>query len=142
MDSRFLSQPNIPALVYGAIAFTILYLLSSVGLSSFVNWWYAPIPHDDLPERIVSSWPWRIFGWSIYLIPGFIAGFVARRSGLMHGAIVGALTAPIMAVFVYVMGFWSNVETSSLIYGLVLGLVWCSIAGLIGQLVAFKLWRK
>jgi hypothetical protein len=45
-------------------------------------------------------------------------------------------------VFVYVMGFWSNVETSSLIYGLVLGLVWCSIAGLIGQLVAFKLWRK
>jgi len=142
MRPPLISRPRVPALLVGSVAFAALYWLSSDGLSTLINWWFYPAPPDDLPERIASSWLWHLFSWALYLVPGFLAGLFARRSGLMHGAIVGALTAPIMALLIYALGLWSSVEYSSLLYGLALALVWCSLAGLVGELAASKVWPR
>lgn len=137
-----ISRPSIPAILVGAVVFGVLYWLSSAGLSTLINWCFYPAPLDDFPQRIASSWLWRLFGWALYLVPGFLAGLVARRSGLMHGAIVGALTAPIMALLIYALGFWSIVEYSSLLYGSLLGFIWCSLAGLVGEFTASLVWPR
>lgn len=142
MATPILSKPSALPLVAGAGTFALLYWLSSVGLSTAVNWWFYPSPPEDFPQRLVSSPLWPVLGWALYLVPGFIAGFVSRRSGLIHGALVGVLTVPIMAILLYAYGFWSAVPTSSLVYGALLGVVWCSLAGLVGELIASKVRRR
>ena len=142
MSSPLISKPSALALAVGSVAFAGLYWLSSAGLSAFLNWWFYPAPPDNLAQSVASSPVWRLLNWSLYLVPGFVAGLLARRSGLMHGAIVGVLTAPIMALLIYALGFWSAVELSSLVYGAVLGLVWCSLAGLIGELIGSRVWPQ
>ncbi|MHB1117897.1 hypothetical protein [Sideroxydans sp.] len=111
-------------------------------MSALINWWFYPAPSVNVLTAITTSWYWRAFGFALYLIPGFLAGFVARRAGFMHGAIVGALTVPIMALYFYAAGFWAAVAASSLLYGLVLGLVWCSLGGFVGELSASRMWRQ
>jgi len=138
MVTPILSKPSALPLVVGALAFAMLYWLSSAGLMAVVNWWYYPAAPEDFPQRLESSVLWHVLGWALYLVPGFIAGVLARRSGLMHGALVGLLTAPIMAVLLYAFGFWAAVRTSSLAYGAILGVVWCSLAGFVGELIAGK----
>lgn len=96
------------------------------------------MPPDDLPQRIVQSSIWAMFSFSLYLIPGFISGLIAGRSGLMHGLIVGAFSAPIMAVILYVAGFGGAVQAGSILYGLGSGLFWCSLSGVFGELVALR----
>ena len=142
MTHSLISKPNFRALAIGAATFATLYWISSIGLSKVLNWWYYPTLPNNLPYTISSSWLWRLLGWALYIVPGFVAGFIARRSGLMHGAIVGVLTAPIMAVFVYMVGFWSAIEFSSLIYGAVLGIIWCSLSGLVGEFVVSRVFPQ
>lgn len=142
MATPILSKPSALPLVAGAGTFALLYWLSSVGLSTAISWGFYPAPPEDFLQSFASSPLWRVLGGAFYLVPGFIAGFASRRSGLMHGALVGVLTVPIMAIFLYAYGFWSAVPISSLVYGALLGVVWCSLAGLVGELIASKVWRR
>lgn len=142
MIRSLISKPSSFALLVGVSVFCLLYWFSSFGLSALINWWFYPAPPENVLVTITTSWYWRAFGFALYLIPGFLAGFFARRAGFMHGAIVGAFTLPTMALFFYVAGFWSAVSASSLLYGLVLGLVWCSLGGFVGELSASKVRRQ
>ena len=130
-----ITKPNFRALVVAVGVFAFLYALSSFGLSALVNWFY-PTPPDNLPQRMVASPLWIVLSFSLYIIPGFLAGFFAGRSGLMHGSIVGALTVPIMALILYVSGFGTTIQSEGLLYGLGLGLFWCSLSGLLGEFMA------
>ena len=140
--NQLISRPSSLAITAGAIVFGILYWFSSFGLSAFINWWFYPSPPHDMRETIISSWQWSVFSFAIYLIPGFVAGLLARRSGLMHGAIIGLLTVPIMAAFIYAAGFWQFVAFASFFYGLMLALFWCTFAGLLGEVIASKVWPQ
>jgi len=131
---------NTLALFYGVGAFVLLYWFSSIGLSKLINWWFYP----HIPEELLISFansPWfQLFGLLLYLIPGFISGYIAHKASITHGLIVGTFTVPIIALFVFAGGFASAVTFATFSNGLALGLFWCSLAAWVGGRIAT--WRR
>lgn len=142
MDARrFLVPPNLVAITIALTAFAALYWVMSFGLSTLINWgFFADIGKDPADVIAATIW-WKLLGYALYLIPGFVVGFLASRAGLLHGLIVGVLTVPVMFSFLFIGGFSSVLDVRTVSYGLAIGVLWCSLAGILGEFAAAKLRR-
>ena len=145
-NTPLIIRPNFKALGGGVFSYALLYWFSTAGAVAVSHWWFPSSSPSELKVLFYNSPLSTFFAVMVvaqYFIPGFVAGFVARRAGLMHGFIIGALL-PIVTVFFffYELQFASNLVINILLYTLLLGLLFCSIAGVIGEVVAAKLWKK
>jgi hypothetical protein len=80
------SVPKWQALVVAAVVFLALY--------AFANWALKLLaPAIGVPIFL-----------GVFVVSGAVAGFIAKRSPLMHGAILGALTGVLAIAYVFLIG--------------------------------------
>jgi hypothetical protein len=119
-----LSIPKPLALAIGAAGFLILYALFNSSLLSSIS------PSVGGPLFL-----------GIFVLSGGLAGYVAGRSPLMHGAIVGALTGLVAIVYVAVrdgagfagVGSFITSVAPVAIYMAIPGIALCSLGAVIGD---------
>ena len=123
---QYISQLNLKGIVSGVISFIILYVAFALFTSMYANSNY--YNHTIL----------TILGYGIYLLSGYIAGFVSKKSGVLNGAVAGILTPIIMAMyFLIVFGNWESTQKSIMSLGLFwlyTGFLLCGVGGLIHDL--------
>ena len=146
LNTPLIIRPNIKALGGGVFSYALMYWFSTAGAVVISHWWFPSASSGELKILFDNSPLSTFFSVVVvaqYFIPGFVAGFMARHAGLMHGFIIGALL-PIVTVFFlfYELKFFSNLVINVLLYTLLLGLLFCSIAGIIGEAAATKLWKR
>jgi hypothetical protein len=127
--SPVVSSPNLPALGLGVLSYFVWGI--------FVGWL---LPHLSRP-----------FGWTVLSIllfaPGVVVGIVAKRSPLMHGALLGLLIVGFMALLIAIGGPLGVKGTSeglhqfgSMAVGSAVGLIIVSSLGaVLGDFIGHKL---
>jgi hypothetical protein len=121
-----LSVPKPISLTVGAVSFLILYALFNSSLLSSIS------PGVGGPMFL-----------GIFVVSGGVAGYVAGRSPLMHGAIVGALTGLVAIVYVALRdgagfaGFGSFIKSvvPVVAYMAIPGIALCSLGAAIGDYI-------
>ncbi len=145
-NSPLLSPPNFKALTGGVFSYALLYWFSTTGVVAISHWWFPPTISSELKVLFSNSPLSTIFALvtvAQYFLPGFVAGFMARRAGLMHGLIIGTLLPVVTALFLFnELKFSFDLAINVLLSTLFLGLLFCSIAGVIGEAVSTKLWKR
>jgi hypothetical protein len=79
---------------------------------------------------------WGLVDALLYLIPGFLLGFMSPRDSLTGGALLGLLTVPVVFCIAYAFGMASPWETSALINALISGVLWCCVGAFAGEMTA------
>ena len=145
LNTPLLSRPSIVALAGGALSYAVLYWLSTSGAVAFSHWWFHATSTNDLQNQIANSPTFTFISvgliFSHQLVPGFIAGILARRSGLMHGFLTSALLPFVQLSFLFREFLLApSLVIQTLVITLFLGLLLSSIAGVAGEIVASRLW--
>ena len=124
----FISQLSFKSIGRGFIFFGIAYF---VHYELVVLLYDYGSPHHPLSKALIIT-----SMLTAYLLPGYVAGVVSKRFGILHGAVVG-LVSPIVLVLHKLLGFrvldllpFSLFEIA--ISGIPTGLILCSIGGLVG----------
>ena len=126
-----LSRPNPQAVLLGAGAFIVLYF----GLIGYLHLAVRSTENSEPDFGLIGS-PFFGMAWGLfqYIVPGFITGYLAKRSSLMHGAILGAVTA--ICLYLYSqLGFAGGKPAIGLYifsYCALIGVIWCSLGAIIG----------
>jgi hypothetical protein len=130
-----LSRPSHAAVLSGAAIFLLLYF----GLLGYLQF---AMRSDKGGKSDVGLIAHPMFGmtWGFlqYVLPGFITGYLAKRSPLMHGAILGAIAAIFMYAYSQLAyeGEPLAVELSDVAYWVYVGALWCAVGAVIGDYVA------
>lgn len=146
IKTPLITRPSIVALGGGGLVYALLYWLSTSGAVTFSHWWFHSSNPGDLRAQIADS-PVSILlvglVFALYLVPGFVAGLLSRRSGLMHGLIIGALLPFIQVLFLF-REFLAvpSLVIDALLPTLFLGLLFSSIAGIAGETTAIWIWHR
>jgi len=123
---QYISQLTLKGIVSGVVSFIILYVAFALFTSVYANSNY--YNHTIL----------TILGYGIYLISGYIAGFVSKKSGVLNGAVAGIMTPIIMGMYIFIVyGNWEDTQKSIMSLGLFwlyTGFLLCGIGGLIRDL--------
>jgi hypothetical protein len=82
MRGQLFSVPKFGALAIGAICFAAFYAL-----------FFSTISKPGFPQLYVS-----VLFFSMFLVPGLIVGVFAQSSPLMHGVILGVLSAALIPI--------------------------------------------
>jgi len=118
-----LSVPKPIALALGSVSFLVLYAVSV---------WLLPriSPTVGLPLFI-----------SIFILSGCIAGYIAKQSPLMHGALVGILSGILAITYVAIVdgvgfagiGSFIKAVTPVVAYMAIPGIILCSLGAAFGD---------
>jgi putative membrane protein (TIGR04086 family) len=87
-----ISQPSRRALLRGVATMLLVYAASMIVLNLVLR--YSSIDADPDPNDIAAE----VIPLLAYFTSGFVAGFVARRSPLMNGALLGFVIASMFLV--------------------------------------------
>ena len=120
---------------YIAIA---LGFVATLTLMSLQYWFYVEAPIEAVREPVRPMW--LKYGAPIYIaiqaiLPGVIAGYIAKENGLFHAgiaAVLGALVVPIIYSD-FTGGYWNGV----FVYVFDIG-VFITISGLLGEKLSKK----
>jgi hypothetical protein len=139
---RHVSRPNFVGIAVGVSLYAVLWWLFGTGLRTIFDWWFSD------PAAPIRVWLrgsrlfWPIYGYAIYVVPGFLAGLIAWRSGVMHGLIVGTSVPVVDLAFAIEWGFGTfGYEIRAVGSGLLHGWLFCGIGGLAADLVRVSLVR-
>ena len=126
-----LPRPHWRGLLAGLTTFAAFYALSTaIGKRLFeadsLGWFGAG----------VGSFIWAIWGVLLYLVSGFIVGFLARSSGLIQGVILGLLTVPALPILTIALGGLPNLDPGALLTRAVIAVFWCALGGGLGGILA------
>lgn len=104
---RPLGRPSVTAVVIGVFTFALMWWLNIGELKDLLDWWFYPEIPREVRAWFIGTLFWPIYAYAQYLVPGFVAGVVAFRKGLMHGLIVGT-AAPfvILAIPIGSLNWW------------------------------------
>lgn len=133
----FFSRPNPQAVLLGTGTFLLLYF----GLIGYLNMAIRPGENGEPNFGLIGS-PWFGPAWGLlqYVLPGFITGYLAKRSSLMHGAILGIMTA--ICLYLYSqLGFAGEKPASGIhvfSYWAIVGAIWCSLGAIVGGYFASR----
>jgi hypothetical protein len=132
------------ALLVGGFAYAALRWLMVGGLSDLLHWWFGPQIPTELLTWFKTPHFWTIYGYAMLVVPGVMAGLIAHRAGLLHGAIVGAMVPLIdWAAHRLTLAYYSVTEigpslgyaAASFLFSLVQATVLCALGGLAGAWV-------
>jgi hypothetical protein len=82
-----------------------------------------------------------ILGALVWLVPGIVAGWSAKKAGLGHGAVIGAvgyMAAYFLLTLFPQLGFSDSRNVFEFIYGAAGVAFLCSLAGGVGELYAVR----
>jgi putative membrane protein (TIGR04086 family) len=145
-NAPLIIRPNVKALGGGIIAYALLYWISTSGAVAFSHLWFPAANPGELKALLKDSFIPTFFAVVVvaqYFVPGFVAGFMARRAGLMHGLITGAFLPIVTLIFMFnEIQLATTLVLNILSLNLIAGLLFCSIAGVIGEAAATNLWER
>jgi len=87
-----ISRPSRKALLRGVATMLLGYAISMIVLNLVLS--HSAVDVDPDPNDIAAE----VIPILVYLTSGFVAGFIARRSPLMHGALLGFIIASVFLV--------------------------------------------
>ena len=87
-----ISQPSRKALLRGVLTMLLVYVAGMIMLNFVLS--HSSVDADPDPNDIAAE----LIPLLVYLASGFVVGFNARRSPLMHGALLGFIIASIFLV--------------------------------------------
>jgi hypothetical protein len=121
------ARPNLKALCMGMIAMVLVYTLGVVLNMILARW--SLIASES---RVVSI----LLPLVVYLASGGVAGYLARRAPIMHGALLGLLTMVLFAVLTLVLA--GDVSLTAFLQLAVGAMVLCSIGAFLGDSIAHR----
>jgi putative membrane protein (TIGR04086 family) len=120
------SKPNFMALGLAIVAMVLTYVASSVALNSTVD--------------VNGRWfDWLLVSLVSYVVSGVVVGFRAKRSPLMHGALLGVL---VMGLFAGIQladdpSFsWTDLSLVKFAQQSIVAMIACSVGALLGDHLA------
>lgn len=130
----FISKPNPNAIALATAVYGVLYFIFIALLKASV----APV--TLVSADTVGLWGnqlfMTVFGYMQYLLPGLLVGYLAEKSPMMHGYLLGVATT----AFVYVYARYAYGDTPSLLpstytvlYTCFVAGVWCSLGAIISD---------
>jgi hypothetical protein len=129
-----ISTPHVRALALALVTFAALYLFLAIVVAPEL---VAPRTNETVSLSVVGRIVVTAWGFIQYIVPGFIVGYVARRSPLMHGWLLGALSAVVIRVY-EVLSFGGDVLGSErdFAWWVLIGAIWCSAGAIVGDHVS------
>lgn len=118
-----LSKPNLIALGLAIVAMVLVYLASSVVMNSLVG-----------PDGSRLEWLW--VSVVSYTASGVVVGYWAKRSPLMHGALLGVI---LMGMFagIQLVGdpsfSWADLSVMKFAQQSIIAMIACSVGALLGD---------
>jgi hypothetical protein len=120
-----LTAPHFASLAIGSLCFVVLYAMANLIL-----------PHLSPPVGLL------LFA-TIFVASGSLLGFVAQRSPIMHGVLLGAMTGVLAITYMAAVGGLGPLDIGSLLgsspkalgWMAAPGIVLCSLGALIGDYV-------
>jgi len=141
--ARPFARPSLIAIVVGTFSYATLWWLHSGGLKTVLDWWFYPQIPQAAQAWFRNSPFWPIFSYAQYVVPGFLAGLIAFRNGVMHGLIVGTAVPFVHLAFGIVWGVTGTLayEIWGIGSGLLYGWALCGAGGLVADLLRISLVR-
>jgi putative membrane protein (TIGR04086 family) len=123
-------QVDLKALVYGVLAYPLLYILYLILINVIV-----PSETENPQEWIAVLI--SISSWFALLLPGYISGRISKDRGIFHGFIVGLVAGVISAIaFAVIIGerWYGESLVTNVIYYISYIVFIASVGGGLGQL--------
>jgi len=129
----FISKPNPHAIALATVLYGLLYFVFITALK---------ISMSPAADAVTDTGLWgnrifmTIFGYMQYLLPGLVVGYLARRSPMMHGYLLGIATTAL--VYTYASVAYSDAPDSlpttyTVLYTCFVAGVWCSLGAIIAD---------
>lgn len=130
----FISKPNPNAIALATAVYGLLYFIFIATLKASIG------PTTLVSDNADGLWGnqlfMTLFGLMQYILPGLLVGYLAEKSPMMHGYLLGIATT----AFVYTYARYAYSETPKLLpstytvlYTCFVAGVWCSLGAIIGD---------
>ncbi|MFZ6745878.1 hypothetical protein ACO0LC_21850 [Undibacterium sp. JH2W] len=132
----FISKPNIQAVALATVVYGLLYMI-------FIATLRASMPQPTLVMMDSGLWSNRFFmticGLAQYVLPGLLVGYLAKKSPMMHGYLLGIATT--VMVYAYASFAYSDTPAQlpssyTILYTCFVAGVWCSLGAVIADHVS------
>lgn len=129
----FISKPNTEAIALSTFVYGVLYFL-------FIAVLKASMAPPTLLNTDIGLWGnqlfMAIFGLAQYVVPGLLVGYLAEKSPMMHGYLLGIATTALVycyASFAYSDNPAQLPNTYTVLYTCFVAGVWCSLGAVIAD---------
>jgi len=129
----FISKPNTEAIALSTVVYGVLYFL-------FIAVLKASMAPPTLVNTDTGLWGnqlfMAIFGLAQYVVPGLLVGYLAEKSPMMHGYLLGIATTALVycyASFAYSDNPAQLPTTYTVLYTCFVAGVWCSLGAVIAD---------
>ncbi|MBC3907428.1 hypothetical protein [Undibacterium umbellatum] len=129
----FISKPNTQAIALSTVAYGLLYFV-------FIAMLKASMAPATLVNTDTGLWGnqlfMTIFGFAQYVVPGLLVGYLAEKSPMMHGYLLGIATTAL--VYTYASFAYSDTPAQlptsyTVLYTCFVAGVWCSLGAVIAD---------
>jgi hypothetical protein len=131
-----ISAPHVRGLALSFAGFAAMFLFLAIVIAPEL---FSPGRGDAVPLSGVGRITVTVWGFVQYIVPGFIVGYVARRSPLMHGWLLGALSALFIRGYEALsVGGDAPGSAQDLVWWILIGGIWCSAGAIVGDHVGTR----
>lgn len=131
-----ISRPHVRGLALSLVTFAAFYLFLAIVVAPEL---VAPRGNETVSLSAVGRIVVTVWGLVQYIVPGFIVGYVAHRSPLMHGWLLGALSALLIRAY-EALSFEGEALGSArdFAWWVLIGGIWCSAGAIVGDHVVSR----